>query len=417
MADLEHGVPITPKTMFYMASVSKQFTAMTVLMLAKENKLSLDDSVRKYVPELPRYADKITLRELLTHTSGIRDYMTLGELSGLSDDNTYSEAEVLQQLSRQEGLNFPPGSAMLYSNSGYVLLSIIVKRVTGKPLSEVSRASIFNPLGMTASLFQHDHSMLVPNKAFGYELRQGAWHAANNMLDHVGDGGLYSSVDDMFHWMGNFDAPKVGADVLSVMETPATLSDGKKAEYGMGLTLSRYRGLNVVEHNGGYAGYRTEDIWFPSERLSVVVLCNLGAVNPVQLARTISDLYFQDRGQLGPALGAAGGQGRRRGRSEAPRRLRRRLRGSARFHHVIHPGQGPPRHANDRPETSADVRRVGHGLSPAGAAGRSRLRQPVRRRPRARRGLAPERRGGSHETDRHHEAFVGSARGLFGQVL
>ncbi len=300
MADLEHGVPITSKTMFYMASVSKQFTAMSVLMLAKENKLSLDDSVRKYVPELPRYADKITIYNLLTHTSGIRDYLTLGELSGLSDDNAYNETEVLQQLSRQAGLNFQSGTAMLYSNSGYVLLSIIVNRVTGKPLNEVSRTFIFNPLGMTASLFQHDHSGLVANKAFGYVLRSGAWHASNNMLDHVGDGGLYSSVDDMFHWMGNFDAPKVGADALGVMETPATLRNGKKTAYGMGLSLSAYRGLKVVEHNGAYAGYRTEDLWFPSERLSVIVLCNLGVVDPPQLARKISDFYLLDRGQLSP---------------------------------------------------------------------------------------------------------------------
>jgi CubicO group peptidase (beta-lactamase class C family) len=301
MADLEHGIPITPKTMFYMASVSKQFTALTMLMLAKENKLALTDSVRKYIPELPSYTDKITIYHLLTHTSGVRDYFTLGGLSGLQDETAYSEDIVLRMLSRQQGLNFEPGTSFLYSNSGYVLLSIIAKRVTGEPLNEVSRTHVFNPLGMTATLFQHDHSGLIENKAFGYDFRKGAWHASNSMLDVVGDGGLYSSVDDMFHWMGNFDAPKVGADSLSAMEVPATLGNGKTIEYGMGLSPSTYRGLKVVDHSGALAGYRTEDMWFPSERLSIVVLCNSGAANPVQLARKVSDLYLKDAPQPAPA--------------------------------------------------------------------------------------------------------------------
>lgn len=303
MADLEHGVPITPRTMFNMASVSKQFTALTVLMLAKENKLALNDSVRKYVPELPPYADKITIYHLLTHTSGLRDYLTLGELAGLpANETAYSDDIVLRMLLRQQGLNFAPGTRNLYSNSGYVLLAIIVGRVAGKPLNEVARAQIFGPLGMSDTLFQPDHTGLIKNQAFGYDLRKGAWHAFNSRLDLVGDGGVYSSVDDMFHWMGNFDAPKVGADALSAMETPARLAGGKTVGYGMGLTLSAYRGLKVVEHFGALAGYRAEDMWFPAEKLSVVVLCNTNLVNPAQLARKISDLYLKEALQPAPAL-------------------------------------------------------------------------------------------------------------------
>lgn len=305
MADLEHAIPITPKSMFYMASVSKQFTALTVLMLAKENKLALTDSVRKYIPELPAYADKITLYHLLTHTSGVRDYFTLGALAGLPAETAYSDDLVLRMLARQKALNFEPGTSFLYSNSGYVLLSIVVKRVTGKPLDEVARSRIFAPLGMNQTLFQHDHTGLIRNKAFGYDQRGDTWHASNSSLDVVGDGGLYSSIDDMLHWTRNFDALAVAPDSVKAMQAPAMLANGKTVEYGMGLAPGLYRGLKLIEHSGGLAGYRTQDMWFPSERLAVVVLCNSGAADPVQLARKVADLYLKDAQQpAGPAPGA-----------------------------------------------------------------------------------------------------------------
>ena len=308
MADLEHHVPISAKTMFYMASVSKQFTALTVLTLAKEGRLDLKDSVRKYVPELPAWANKMTVYQLLTHTSGVRDYFTLGQLSGLPGETVYTDDLVLRILGRQQGPNFDPGTQFLYSNSGYVLLSIIVKRVTGKPLNDVARGVVFGPLGMTATLFQHDHSGLIDNKAYGYDRRNGTWHASNSMLDVVGDGGLYSSVDDMMRWMSNFDAPKVGADSLSVMEEPGKLGDGKPIAYGMGLAPGMYRGLKVIDHSGGLAGYRTEDMWFPTERLAVVVLCNSGAANPTQLGQRVADLYLKDAPLPAPASPATATQ-------------------------------------------------------------------------------------------------------------
>jgi CubicO group peptidase (beta-lactamase class C family) len=301
MADLEHGAPITPKTMFYMASVSKQFTALTVLMLAKEGKLALTDRVKKYVPELPASADKITVYQLLTHTSGVRDYFTLGGLAGLPAETSYTDDLVLRMLGRQQGLNFEPGTQFLYSNSGYVLLSIIVKRVTGQPLNAVARGKVFGPLGMTTTLFQHDHTHPIPEKAIGYVPQAGAWRISNSPLDVVGDGGLYSSIDDMFRWMANFDAPKVGADSLTVMEEPGKLSNGKTIEYGMGLAPGAYRGLKVIDHSGGLAGYRTEDMWFPSQRLGVVVLCNNGAANATVLGQRVADVFLKDAPQPAPA--------------------------------------------------------------------------------------------------------------------
>jgi hypothetical protein len=226
-------------------------------------------------------------------------------LAGLPYDTAYSDDLVLRMLSRQRGLNFEPGSSFLYSNSGYVLLSIIVKRVTGKPLDEVARSRVFAPLGMKQTLFQHDHTGLIRDKAFGYDQRSDTWHASNSRLDVVGDGGPYSSIDDMLRWTRNFDVPEVAADSIKAMQAPATLANGKTIEYGMGLAPGLYRGLKVVEHSGGLAGYRTQDMWFPSQRLAVVVLCNSGAADPVQLARKVADLYLKDAPQpAGPSPGA-----------------------------------------------------------------------------------------------------------------
>jgi CubicO group peptidase (beta-lactamase class C family) len=292
IADLEHNVPLSPSSPFYMASVSKQFTAMSVLLLAEDGKLSLTDPVRKYVPELPEYASGITIYHLLTHTSGVRDYLMLGSLGGLPPEFVFTEGGMLHMLARQSALNFEPGAEYLYSNSGYVLLSLVVKKVAQKSLNDFAQEKIFGPLGMKSTRFQHDHSALIPGKAFGYQRRDGVWHTANSMLDVVGDGGLYSTVDDMIRWAENFDKPKVGAAALTTMQTPAKLSSGKEIEYGMGLVPSDYRGLRIIEHGGGLVGYRTEFLRFPEKGFSVVCLCNNGTANPGQLARQVAELYL-----------------------------------------------------------------------------------------------------------------------------
>lgn len=292
MADLEHDVPISAESPFYMASVSKQFAAMAVLLLAEDGKIRLTDSIRKTVPELPEYANSITLYHLLTHTSGVRDYLSLGYLAGLPQDSVVTDRSALRLISRQTALNFEPGTDYLYSNSGYVLLSMVVKNVTHKDLNEFAQERIFRPLGMETTRFQHDHSSLIPGKAFGYEQRQGGWHTSNSMLDVVGDGGLYSSVSDMLRWVANFDNQKIGAAALKTMRTPAKLSNGTEINYGMGLIPSQYRGLPIVEHGGGLGGYRTEVLWFPARQLSVVCLCNAGTANPGELARKVAAVYL-----------------------------------------------------------------------------------------------------------------------------
>jgi CubicO group peptidase (beta-lactamase class C family) len=302
-ADLDAGRPITPQSRFYMASVSKQVTAMAALLLVEDGKLRLSDPVRKHIPELPAYADGVTVAQLLNHTSGIRDYFTVGALSGFGDDHVYTEAGVLELLKRQQALNFAPGSEFLYSNSGYVLVSIIVQRVSGQRLDDFASKRIFIPLGMTASRFQHDHTAAVPDKANGHQRRGDQWRVANSNLDVVGDGGLYSSVDDMLRWLANLDRPVVGAKALGVMRTSARLNDGSPSGYGMGLETTVFRGLEVVQHGGSLVGYQTADWWIPKERLGVVVLCNRGDVLGGALASRVASVVLA--GEMKPATAPA----------------------------------------------------------------------------------------------------------------
>jgi CubicO group peptidase (beta-lactamase class C family) len=295
MADLEHDVPISAATPFYMASVSKQFTAMSILLLAEDGKIQLGDSIRKYVPALPAYTDMITIRQLLQHTSGVRDYLTLGAIAGFPSDYVFTDESVTRILALQLALNFQPGSENLYSNSGYVLLSLVVKRVTGTNLNGFANERIFGPLGMKSTRFQHDHTATIPGKAFGYQMRGGVWHTANSMLDVVGDGGLYSTVDDMVRWAANYDDPKVGGKAIPIMQKRARLNDGTEIDYGMGLAPGQYRGLRTIEHGGALAGYRTNFLRFPEQHFSVICLCNNGSANPAQLSRQVAQIYLGDQ--------------------------------------------------------------------------------------------------------------------------
>jgi CubicO group peptidase (beta-lactamase class C family) len=295
MADLEHGIPFTPASVCYMGSVSKQFTALTTLLVAEDGKLTLDDTAKSIIPELPDCMSAITVRHLLTHSSGLRDYFFLGYLSGLHSGDAYSEDDIIRLMSRQEALNFEPGKEYTYGNTGYVLLSIIVKRVTGRTLDEVAREKIFAPLGMKVSRFQHDHSALVAGKVHGYDKRAGAWHTYDSMLDVVGDGGMYSSVEDMLLWMKNFERPTVGAQALKLMQTEATLDNGKGTGYGMGLGPVHWRGLDTIGHSGMHAGYRTMFRAYPSEKTSIVVLCNSGEVEAWQLVTRVAEVFLASR--------------------------------------------------------------------------------------------------------------------------
>jgi CubicO group peptidase (beta-lactamase class C family) len=293
---LELGAPLSSASVFYMASVSKQFTAASVVLAAEQGFLSLDDDVHKYIPELPSYGHAITLRQMLHQTSGFRDFLALTDLAGRDISTLSSSNDALQLIVRQKGLNNPPGEEFVYSNTNYFLLGVVMKRATGKSLAEFAAANIFRPLGMTRTLFYDDNGVVVPNRVAAYDpgKEDGFRVDWSTIFDIVGGGGLMSNVDDLLLWDQNFYSNKVGKGSLArELETHGSLNNGHPINYGLGLWLGEYRGLKTVEHGGGTFGYRTELLRFPERRFSVVVLCNIANADVEGFARKISDLYLE----------------------------------------------------------------------------------------------------------------------------
>ena len=305
MADLNQGVPITTSTVFYIASTSKQFTAMSTALLAEQGKISLDDLVRKWVPELPAFADKVTIRNLVHHTSGIRDYLGLWGTSGRSFADEIPEEVGLNLIVRQKALDFEPGSRFSYSNSGYFLLSVIVHRASGKTLRQFAEANIFGPLGMTETHFHDNNAEIVSRRAEGYQpLPGGGFEIVRTSFALVGDGGLLTTIRDLAKWDENFFANRLGTRGAALVEqvtTPGPLTSGEAQTYAFGLTARDYRGQPVIEHGGSFIGYRAQLLRFPAQHFSVAVLCNDYTAGPEQMAQQVADLYLADR--LAPVAG------------------------------------------------------------------------------------------------------------------
>jgi CubicO group peptidase (beta-lactamase class C family) len=297
MADIEHDVSNTPSTVFHIASISKQFTAFAIHLLAEEKKLSLDDDIRKYLPELHDFGSTVTVRHLLHHISGLRDQWNLLSLAGWRLEDVITEQDILNMVARQEELNFRPGEQELYSNTGYTLLGIIVKRVSGMPLPQFAEERIFKPLNMTHSHIHDSYGKLVSNRAFSYvPLPLGAYRYIALSYSNVGATSLFTTVDDLLRWDHNFyDAAVGGTDVIAKMQTKGKLNNGMEIEYGSGLGHGEYRGAKTIEHGGSDAGFRSNLLRFPDLKFSVAVLCNAGDANPALLSRKIADLYLSDR--------------------------------------------------------------------------------------------------------------------------
>ncbi len=297
MANLELGASIAPSTVFDIGSTSKQFTAFAVLLLAQDGKLDIDDDVRKYIPELPHYGPTISIRHLMQHTSGLRDYLEIFWLGGIHWKDVTTSQDALDAIVRQKALNFEPGDEYLYSNSGFFLLSEIVKRVSGMTLPEFARERIFAPLGMRHTRYLDDPQDIVPNRSTGYDRTdEGELEIGMSDFEQTGDGAVYTTVEDLFLWDQNFYRPRVGtAEMLERMQTPGTLQSGKSITYGLGLVMRDYRGLTSVSHGGSWAGYRAELLRFPAQKLSVACLCNLGGTNPSELARHVAEVYLSSQ--------------------------------------------------------------------------------------------------------------------------
>ncbi len=295
-ANLEYGVPITPSTPFIVGSVSKQFTAAAIALLVEEKRIALTDDVRKYVPELADYGTPITIDHLVHHTSGLRDWWELVGMAGLRYDDTYTAQDVLEMTARQRGLNFTPGERYVYSNTGYIVLGIVVQRVTGKSLREFTADRIFGPLMMTDSHYQDDHTKPVRGRAYAYSPAAGGRYTINVWNnDLVGQGGVMTTVLDLAKWDNNFDTGAVGgAGFLRRQLERGKLNSGTLLAYAFGLQIGTYRGLDLVEHSGSTGGYRAVLTRFPKHQTSIAVLCNVSNAAAVNLAHQVADHLLRD---------------------------------------------------------------------------------------------------------------------------
>jgi CubicO group peptidase (beta-lactamase class C family) len=294
MADLEHSVRITPASVFYIGSLSKQFTAMAIALLAQQGKLGLDDDIRTYLPELPEYPAPITIRQLLHHTSGLTEYIAvIQRVTGRPAEPT-TDRDVLEIMKGERSVSARPGERFEYSNTGYTFLGLIAERAAAVPLDAFAESQIFAPLGMRSTRFYDDTRALVRNRAYAYEpVAGGGFRFAPPVPARLGAGGVFTTVEDLVRWDRNFYDAKVGGQVLiRQMTTPGTLSNGTPIEYGFGLELHAYREFRAVEHGGDFVGYHAYLSRFPDQRLSVIVLCNGSDISPAPLAHGVADVYL-----------------------------------------------------------------------------------------------------------------------------
>ncbi len=298
MANVELGVPIATDTILAAASISKQFTAMSILLLAQRGRLSIDDEVTRYVPEWMNHESHVTIRRLLTHTSGLREGFLLLGLAQQNFEENVNEAMV-RVLARQRGVNFAPGAEWQYNNGGYNLLGSIVKRVSGQSLRDFAEAHIFRPLGMKNSQFRDSRGLIIPHVASGYSIDGTGVHPGSGTAGVVGNDGLYTTPRDLLLWAQNFENVRVGTpEIVAAMRKPAVLTSGKTTNYRFGLFIGKYRGLRTVEHSGGDNGISSNLVWYPDQKLAIALLCNAEEINPIILTHKLTDLY------LGDVLGA-----------------------------------------------------------------------------------------------------------------
>ena len=310
MADLEQGVPLTPSSVFDVASVAKPLTGMGVALLVEEGRISPDDPVGEYVPRLPESEGAIRVRHLLYHTSGLRDWPGTLQAAGWDYADIISYDQILEMARHQEDLNFPPGQQHAYSNTGYNLLAEVVTRVTDTPFPQWKEENVFSPLGMEDTHVHDHHERLVPNRAVSYR-PGGAGMAAeggeasdappyrpvSNLLTAMGSSSLFTTIDDLGRWLQHLRDPgdRVGGrSVVDRMKEDGTVESGDGVGYGYGLSLGEHRGLKTVGHGGSWAGYRTQVLRYPQEDFAVVVLGNRSDLNAGGRARQVAVRFLDD---------------------------------------------------------------------------------------------------------------------------
>lgn len=295
-ANLEYGIPITPETIFDMASVSKQFTAWSILLLERQGKLSLDDDIHKYLNWFPDLKEKISIRNLLNHTSGIRDQLELLAIAGTRLDDVITQEQIIKILARQQALNFKPGTDWAYSNSGFTLLAEIVKSVSGQSLRQFTDSAIFKPLGMKNTHFHDDHTEIVPNRSYSY-VPSKKNHYANAVLSisNVGPTSLFTNIDDMSKWIMNFYDPTVGNQTqIRELTEPVIVNGEKRRNYAKGIVADSIYGQQRYQHGGVDGGYQTFVSVFPGLKMGFIVFSNLGNTNAQRLNDQLAALFIKD---------------------------------------------------------------------------------------------------------------------------
>jgi CubicO group peptidase (beta-lactamase class C family) len=292
-ADLEHAAPLTPASIFETGSLAKQFTAAAIVLLAQDGKLSLDDDIRRYLPEMPDYGTPITIRHLLNHTSGLREQWSLMALTGNGPGaQVHTMAMILDLASRQKGLNFTPGAEFLYTNTNYALVAMIVERVSGVSLQSFTSQRLFQPLGMSDTRWREDFRTVVPGRAMAYAPTDAGFVANMPFTNVYGNGGLLTTVGDLLRWNAFLDKPAElpgGQALVAALQTPGRLSNGAPLEYALGLEVTRDHGRRLVSHSGSTAGYKTWLGRYPDEGVSIAVMCNNGGIDPVAMGERIAE--------------------------------------------------------------------------------------------------------------------------------
>ena len=296
MADLEHDIPITDTTIFYIGSVSKQFVTMCILLLEEQGKLGLDDRVQKYLPDFPEYGSPLTIRHFIHHTSGVRDNLTLWGLAGNDYLDHIDKEEMYQLIRRQKELNFTPGERFLYSNSCYFMLGLIIEKVSGESLNDFAQKNIFKPLGMHKTFFLDDNTRIIRNRAFSYHQVKGSYKNQLMRYDLVGSGGIYSNVRDLFLWDQNFYRNKLGKGSMALidkMHTEGLLNNGKSSGYAFAVSNGTYRGIKSVGHGGALASYRSYLMRYPDKKTSIIILANATPIDIYSLLLGVVDIVLE----------------------------------------------------------------------------------------------------------------------------
>lgn len=295
LASLEYEVPNTTETVFNIASVSKQITAYSLILLERQGELSIDDDVRKYLPEVPDFGTTITIRHLLTHTSGLRNFQNMLSMAGWRSGDPMMNEDLLRFIAKQKELNFPVGEEYLYCNTGFNLATEIVERISGQSFQQWTKENIFDPLGMKNTGYREDMEKVHKNTATSYSgSLEGGFRQPLKFWTYMGNGNVYTTIEDMARWVNNFRDPKVGGEEgIKRLQEEGVLNSGEKTGYGLGIGVGEYRGLKRLSHGGSIGGFRSNLIYFPGKETGIIVLANFSSADPGGKAIAAADIYLK----------------------------------------------------------------------------------------------------------------------------